>query len=248
MGSTSDPRCQGCGRADEALTDRFLVAFNRIHQYCREQTSSPETASFMQMVTDFLHRYPRRVDVDLLRSFAEVRNVLVHQKTRLHRDLAMPTLETVDLIERISDQFTRPMRAEACFCKVVQTIDASATVLEALRLIDKTDYTQFPVYSGRDFRGLLTSHGITHWMAQLDLEGQTCTLLKQTTAGDVLAFEHERLDRNCRFAARDMPVDEIIALCHAHPDLDAVLITEHGKQNERPVGIVTKWDIVEAIR
>ncbi len=43
-----------------------------------------------------------------------------------------------------------------------------------------------------------------------------------------------------------MPVDEIVALFHSHPDLVAVLITEHGKRNEKPVGMVTTWDVIEA--
>jgi predicted transcriptional regulator len=247
MGSTQDPRGEGGSRADELLIDRFLVAFNQIQQCCRDQTGAPETASFVQMVGDFLRHHPRRVDMELLRSLAEIRNILVHQKTRLHRDLAMPTPETVELIERIRDQFVRPARAEGHFRRVVQTVEADTSVLEAMRLISQTDYTQFPVYQGRDFKGLLTSHGITHWLAQLNLEGATCALLKQAAVGDVLAFERERLDRNCRIVARDMPVDEIVALFHAHPDLVAVLITEHGRQNERPVGIVTTWDVIETI-
>ena len=234
-------------RPDQNLVERFLVAFNRIHQYCRDQTSSPEGVSFVYLVTDFLHRYPRRVDIELLRSFAEIRNILVHQKTRLHRELAMPTPETVELIERISDQFTRPERAEARFCKVVQTIDAGAGLLEAMRLIHRTGYTQFPVYEGREFAGLLTSHGITHWLSQVDLEQQPCTILKQTRVQDVLSFEHERLDRNCRFVARDTAVDEILALFQTQPDLEAVLVTEHGRRNEKPLGIVTKSDVVEAL-
>jgi predicted transcriptional regulator len=247
MGNTQDPRCQGCGRSDQVLIDRFLVAFNQIQQCCRDQTGAPETTSFVQMVSDFIRRHPRRVDVDLLRSLAEIRNVLVHQKTRLNRDLAMPTPETVELIERIRDQFVRPERAEAHFSRVVQTVEAGATVLEAMHLIGQTDYTQFPVYEAREFKGLLTSHGITHWLAQLDLEGATCALLKQAVVKDVLSFERERLDRNCRIVARDMPVDEIVALFHTHPDLDAVLITEHGRRNEKPVGIATTWDVIEAI-
>jgi CBS domain-containing protein len=241
-----DPRLQDRGQRNGDLVDRFLVAYNQIQQCCRDQTGASETTSFVQMVGDFLHRHPRRVDMDLLRSLAEIRNVLVHQKTRLHRDLAMPTPETVDLIERIRDQFTRPARAEGQFLRTVQTVEADASVLEAMRLIGQTDYTQFPVYEGREFKGLLTSHGITHWLAQLNLEGATCALLKQATVRDVLAFERERLDRNCRIVARDMPVDEIVALFHTHPDLVAVLITEHGKRGEKPAGIVTTWDVIEA--
>jgi predicted transcriptional regulator len=234
-------------RPDSNLVERFLVAFNQIHQYCRDRTGASEGVSFVYVVTDFLHRYPRRVDIELLRSFAEIRNILVHQKTRLHRELAMPTPETVELIESISDRFTSPERVEARFCKVVQTIDAEATLLEAMRLIRRTDYTQFPVYQGREFAGLLTSHGITHWLSQVDLEQQPCTILKQTRVQDVLSFEQERLDRNCRFVARDTAVDEILALFQTQPDLEAVLVTEHGRKTEKPLGIVTQWDILEAI-
>ena len=95
----------------------------------------------------------------------EHRNCLVHEKTHPYKNLAVPTIETVDMLEGIAQQFTNPARAIPTFRKAVETVETSTSLASVLRTIAKRDFSQFPVYESGAFRGLLTENGITRWLS-----------------------------------------------------------------------------------
>jgi len=51
------------------------------------------------------------------------------------------------------------------FQKKGEVLGLSDSLSTVLRVIEKRYYSQFPVYDGNNFKGLLTENGITRWLA-----------------------------------------------------------------------------------
>ncbi len=179
-----------------------------------------------------------------LRSFGDLRNVIVHAKVRPNQHLATPSLWAVERIERIRDGLTSPGLAIPTFQREVRTVKATDKLLQVLRLIRQCDYSQFPVYEDDRFRGLLTENGITRWLAHHVVKVRQP--LEQATKVSVKSLlGEEEHHKNYQFVRRSAPVDELLVTFAKQPLVEALLITETGKRTEKLLGLATRWDILQ---
>ena len=116
------------------------------------------------------------------------------------------------------------------------------TLAQVLKTITQREYSQFPVYDGNQFLGLLTENGITRWLAQHVSTELSLVELDEVRVSQVLQNEEKRV--NYYFVARDMRLDDVRGLFASHELLEAVLITANGKESEKLLGIATRWDII----
>jgi len=112
-----------------------------------------------------------------------------------------------------------PARAVPTFQRGVETISIHDTLSRALKIIEARDYSQFPVYEGRRFRGLLTENGVTRWLARHVSQSVSSVMLGDIPVSQVLQNEEERKNQ-------------------------AVLVTASGDETESLLGIATRWDIL----
>jgi hypothetical protein len=77
-----------------------------------------------------------------------------------------------------------------------------------------------------------------------DSERIICTIAS-VSVGEVLARDH----RKDEFAivARDTSADDALSRWTRNPRLEAVVITEHGKADETPIGIATATDLIKLL-
>jgi len=117
------------------------------------------------------------------------------------------------------------------------------TLVNVLRVIREMDYTQFPLYNGEKFMGLLSENGITKWLAKNVEDG---IFDGDTILSDVISFE-EQQDNFC-FITREASIYEAKEAFRNYIDkgleLDALLITNSGSAHEKLMGIITRWDII----
>ncbi len=226
------------------LINRFIAAYNGIQkQLARELGKDPDEQLF-RLIDAYAgtHRSWAGADGCWLRDIAPLRNVLVHDALPGMPYLAVPLPQVVDRIERILEGLAHPRTAYAAFGRDVLRLDVSTTIAEALRNVREYEYSQFPVYAGGRFRGLLTENGITRWLARISAHPETSIVdLEEQPVGVVL--ELEETQDSWRFARRDAPVDKIATLFAVTPLREAVLITHSGCQQEKLLGIATRWDV-----
>jgi CBS domain-containing protein len=106
------------------------------------------------------------------------------------------------------------------------------------------DFSQVPVYEQDRFVGLLTAETVTRWLAAMLADG--VGLVEEAPVREVL--EHtEDPAHHCAFIARTASAfDALDAFDHhsAHGwSLDAIVITDGGGRDQRPLGIITTFDI-----
>ena len=62
------------------------------------------------------------------------------------------------------------------------------------------------------------------------------------SVADLLAQEEIR--DNVSFVSRRTTTQTAADKFFSHPFLEAILITESGKRSQKPLGIITRWDIL----
>ena len=227
-------------------SDRFITAFNRIDQSMRDIVGAREFIPFFRLVDQARKKSALvRKYGDDLRSYAELRNAIVHQRTSTEYVIAEPHLEVVEQIEHIDEVIARPKLVGQLFRKRVMTFQMTDSLQYTLKAIRKRKYTQFPVYDGQRFQGLLTTVGITNWLASSMIDTDLPKSIP--TLRDIL--QHEKNERNYKFISRYMTIYEAEEIFKAGVErgrrFEALLITEHGKPHQKLIGIVTPIDIMK---
>ena len=215
-----------------------------IDTFLRNASGSDKQAPFSYLIRSYFGRHPSWQDADVLRKIGDVRNAIVHEKTEAYGYAAIPTTELANRLRICRDRLTKPELAIPKFQKAVKRVSTDDTLEKVLRLIKDRDYSQFPVYEGDHFRGLLTENGITRWLANHVITENSLVELEDVIVKQVISNDEKR--RNYSFVPRNIRVDDLAGHFAPQKLVEAVLITANGKQPEELMGIVTRWDIVHA--
>lgn len=225
--------------------ERFIAAFNRIERTLREIVEAKAFMPFYRLLNEAKKKNPLvRKYEDELRVYADLRNVILHNWVSVEHVIAEPYIAVVEKIEMIDEALAKPKTVGNLFRKQVRTFQMDDSLASTLKVIHKRKYTQFPVYEGRQFKGLVTTVGITNWLAK-SMQGQY--LPKHVpTLRDIL--HHEKGEVNYRFIGRHMTVYEAEEIFENNIGrgcrIEALLVTEHGRPHQKLIGIVTPMDML----
>lgn len=227
-------------------SERFIISFNKIEAFFDKEINEKRHISFYRSV-QLLKRSNAvvgRYQDDLL-EFAELRNAIIHERTNTHYAIAEPHDDVVERMEKIEKDLTAPELVVPTFTKKMCQINGQDKLSAVLQVIRETDFSQFPVYHNKKFIGLLTDKGITHWLAKNVKEnpGQ----LFDTAVSDIIKDDDRA--HNYTFINKSMSIYQaehfFLEQIKETKQLDALLITENGKQEETLLGMITTKDLIE---
>ena len=136
------------------LSRRYVSAFNRIEEQlniaCRTNIYTPFDKLIDGAVKSntIIRNFER-----LLRKFADLRNLLVHETL----ELAIPSDKTVLKIEEIASILETPPKLTSLFSMQVETCTVTQLVGSAARIMHDKSFSQLPVVEGSKIVGLLTT-------------------------------------------------------------------------------------------
>jgi CBS domain-containing protein len=227
-------------------SERFEAAFNRIHKKLQELLTHLPSDRFTLLLREGQKKYALvRTYADELYQYAKLRNALVHEKITTGYYIAEPHKQVVERIEDISRRFERPLYALQIATKPVLHFYEETPLSDILNAINTYAYSRFPIYNADGtYQWLLTSNCIVRWMArkligsQIDVNAVNACDLKATEKTFTVMFSAKSLDI--------FEMEDIFEKAHLEGiKLEAVIITENGNASEKPLGIVTSWDLVE---
>lgn len=222
--------------------DRFISAFNAIDHYLRRKMGENDETPFVKVVTSYEKSNPFWRDGNQLRKYAKLRNVLTHEKTRPKEVLSIPTVGVVVDIEAIQARLIKTLSLSSIGTSDVIVLSLKTQLPDILRLIRQYDFSQFPVYDDNNsFCGLLTENGLTRWLASEYHQTLEMVDFNDWEVSKLLKKEEKR--KNSEIISRRVEVDTVIDLFRKNPFLEAILITENGSLKEKPLRIITRWDI-----
>lgn len=220
---------------------RFLTAYNRIDHTMRELAGVKHFLAFNRLIDQAKMNHPlvRKYEEDL-RSYAKLRNAIIHNRTSVEYIIAEPHMEVVEKIEKIDKE----LLVGQLFRKPVRTFQMKDSLNEMLQVIRKQNFSQFPIYEGA-FKGLLTTVGIVNWLVS-SMEGMHF-LKNIPRLAEILNYEKNK--HIYQFIRSSMIVYEVKEIFKQGVSLgkrlEALLITEHGRPHQKLIGIVSPIDIMK---
>jgi predicted transcriptional regulator len=226
---------------------KFETAFNRIHKALKEMVKGTDSDAFVELLYSGYknHSLVRKYKSEL-HQFAKLRNAIVHERVNADYYIAEPHIEVVERIEEIAKEFEKPQTALSIATSPVFYYYEDAYLKDVLKVINKFDFTRFPVYDKDDkYVALLTSTEIIQWMAK-------------HFSDSVVHFEDVRVKELLTKGKNYFVtfVDEEASLYHIEElferyhtrgkKLQAVIITETGDRHGKPIGVITPWDLLDS--
>jgi len=228
----------------QLLSERFEVAYNQVHDALKDIVQINDER-FVVLVKVGAKKYQiiETFKKDL-EQYARLRNAIVHEKMEVGFYIAEPNAKVVNHIEKIANVLSLPNYALSIASKNVVYFDVQDSILKVTDAIKAYGYSKFPIYKNTTCIGLLTAGSIVKWMAQNMESGQVN--LSDIRVSEIMKYEK---DRPIEIAAKDINIFEVENIFEkAHKKkrkIEGVIITENGKIDEAPLGIITAWDLIE---
>lgn len=226
---------------------RYLNAYCEIEGALRHITGSGKD-SFRELVkkSAVKNRVIRAYAEDLF-EFTDLRNAIVHKRIT-GEAIAEPHFDTVLELEKIRDVLINPPVVIPLFEREVTISKPDDKIGKAAKIMLHNSFSQVPIYQGREFKGLLTSHIIARWLASKFETG--IGLLEEENVSEVQSF-NETAD-NYIFIGRNCTLFEVLQyfddFAKRGRNLDAIIITHSGSSLEKPIGIITIFDLPDIHR
>jgi predicted transcriptional regulator len=230
---------------EKNLIENFEATYNLIERELRRILGKDKYTSFSRLVDEYARQRKKafEADADYLKMIGELRNLIIHEKIKPYQYVAIPTPGIIARLEKILERLKNPPLVIPTFGVEVETVSTDDSIADVLKRVSDKNYSQFPIYDGNDFKGLLTENGITRWLARYVSDDFPLVQLDEVSVEEVLGEEEQR--QNCMSIARNKLVDEAIELFADNELLEAILITESGKDTEKLLGIATRWDMLK---
>ena len=219
----------------------FLQAYNEIDNFLRNQLQAGRDKGFVQVLREFDKRKYRVRAIDELIRLAELRNFISHDKKIVEPIVEVPD-KTVKQICAIRDSLLKPRLCGDLYKRTVHKLAPSDKISNLLEKIRQYDFSQFPVYDESRLVGLVTENGITKWISSHMAEQGSLVELGDHTVDEVLNCDEKR--QAFALIGRTQPVDAVLTFFEQQRKLEAVIITENGRDGESPLGIATVYDVV----
>ena len=230
------------------LSQRFEVAFNQIHRWLRTNMKDVPSDKFSLLLSKSAQRHSIMSRChDELYQYSKLRNAIVHNKYETDFYIAEPHYKVVERIEMIADRLNKPKMALSIATKPVFYYYEDSPLKDVLKILRQFTYSQFPIYHRQEgYKWLLTSDAIVSWMSE-HLPGNKEDM-NQVILQDLFPYKSKK-NKQIIFVEKKANIfdveDQFEDFHLKNIKLEAVIITENGKTAEKPLGIVTPWDLVE---
>lgn len=222
----------------------FVAAYNDIENFLRGKLNRTKKEKFYVLVDDYASRYPLPRHYQLsLSAFADLRNAISHQRYRQGRPIADPRPDTIADIQQIRDFLLAPPLAIEALDETqeLRVLSPGASIAEALAYVNEFNYSQFPIYDGSTYVGMLTTNTIARWLAKefnaYDDEATT------TTVSEVYECRERKTDIGV-YAPQDTTTPQAIELLtDTSTPAIALIFTDGADINATPVAIAVRDDL-----
>ena len=215
--------------------ERFLSAFAQIEAKMQKLANETRYVPFSQLLARLsTHNRIIANNQEVLREYSELRNAIVHMRGDNQEIIAEPCDSVTDNIERIVRLLSADDSILNYACHPVKCVRLDDSLKKAFSIMEKMDSSKIPVYEGNRYAGLLTASMIAKYALENHAEGCVKDALVRK--------ENERVLFLSKASNIQMAVKGFDRAVREGNSLLAIIITEHGKANEMPIGIITYAD------
>jgi predicted transcriptional regulator len=221
--------------------DVFIHEFNNLESYLKELYKIEKHVSFYDLIdkTKYKSSVIRNFE-SLLKSAGTLRNAIVHGKEYPYKLIAEPNEEFVEEFIRINNAIQKPKLVSNLGSNNFHIYKIEDKLEDALRDMHENDYSQI-VYESNSRYAIITREGISKWL-EANFTNDIVSL-KEITLKAISKYEEES---NWCYISRNTDIYEAKEkFADAQRKIQAIIVTQNGKNNEKPLSIITHWDIRE---
>lgn len=225
-------------------SERFLIAFSSIEGEMNRRVKSDHYISYSELVRRMsnmdrnYHRFQR-----YLEEFGDLRNAIVHERID-GEVVAEPHLKEVESIEHIAQLLTEPERVKPTYLSEVEFCLDTDSLTNVLNILLPKHYSKLPVYTKEMlFKGLITTDAINEYLVKniAKIQGK----LPDMTISELLLQDEKK--RTVEFIPTHTTLLSVVIMFEqsltAGKRLNALIITQDGASNQKPLGIISVSDL-----
>ncbi len=224
--------------------ERFLIAFTTLENEMNRRIKSDRYVSYSELV-----RRMSKIDRNYLRfqkhleEFGDLRNAIVHDRID-GEVIAEPHLKFVEMMEHITKLLTEPERVKDNYLRPVHICFEEDKLSDVVDWLVGKHHSKLPVYTrGMQFVGLLTTDALSEYLVQniSVIQGK----LPDIQVGELLSKDKKQ--RTVKFipvhTSIISAVTEFERSLTSGQRLNALIITQDGASNQKPLGIISVSDL-----
>lgn len=173
-------------------------------------------------------------------ALADLRNALSHEAYRGGSPIATPHQTTIDEANRLLAYLkSLPLALDLLERYPIKKVSPTDPMTTALTHV-QDDFSQFPIYDGDVYIGLLTTNAIGRWLAEQcrsDVDVRTDAIV-----ADLYAFA-ESSEVAVPLRSEATAAETIRILGDDDKPVRAVIFTESGSINDTPVAVAVREDV-----
>ncbi len=224
-------------------SDIFLATFSEIESWLRKQAGVDRFTPFYQLIERASERNRTIAQYrDDLKEFADLRNAIVHERSDGHV-IAEPNDRAIAAFQKIRTALINPIAVIPLFASKVLSRSQSDSVGTAVTDMREGSFSQLPILSDGKVIALLTSETVVRWLAT-EVKNQIVNPW-ETQIGAVIGHA-ENQDHYCFLPRRATLLEALFKFedfTARGRSLDAILITEAGRPDQKLLGILTIFDL-----
>ena len=219
----------------------FIHEFNDLESYLKRISNVEGHLSFHNLIENAKQKSSViRNYESFLKSAGTLRNAIIHGKEYPYKLIAEPNEEFVEDFIRINNAIQKPKLVSNLGSKNFHIYKIEDKLEDALRDMHENDYSQI-LYESNSKHSLITREGISKWL-EANFPNDIISL-KEITLEAISKFEEES---NWCFLSRNTDIYEAKEkFADAQRKIQAIIVTQNGKYTEKPLSIITHWDIGE---
>ena len=182
----------------------------------------------------------------------ELRNSIAHDNRIV--EIIEPTDLAIDILRDTIEKLTNPKKVadylELTNKHSVKTIDINMPIINLFSYIQEYQYTQFPVFDGEEFKGIISDSGIAYWItnAAMDERDFQSVELSDVTVGEIL--KHEEKNDEYKIIKKELYLYDALKEFNIDEDTSTtpiLLITNDGKISSKDsiIGVLTGYDYLD---
>ena len=226
--------------------EKFLEIYNKVEKLLTEPNSQ-EGERFKAKIEKSTKPVIQK-NKQKLKDYGDLRNAIVHNNKIGGNYIAIPLDEVVKSFEDILATLENPPRVFPRFKREVKGTNRNEKLNSILGVLREKSYSQMPIFDndGKKVIEIINTNTIARWLGRnINYEG----IMEENPTVDEL-FQDIEFNENYEFVSREWDIYTAHNFFTEHLEknsrnLDAIFITQNGRNGEALLGLITVADITE---